>query len=237
MKLCKRTTRATAMLAGLVLASVSAVPASAAIYMTMDGITGSIDTRNYRGAIGLDTANWGISIVTSDGVGSGRIRSTPVLDDFSWTQDMDQSFPQLITSITSGRAIPTVYVDWVQTNSGSENPEAYFQMEFKDVLLTDLKLASTSGGTNMDLVNGAFDYEEITATYTIFGREGRKIGEESASYNVRTGEGSLAAVSAAYFQGISGPAVSAVPIPAAGWLLASAVLGLVGVSRRRQVQG
>jgi type VI protein secretion system component Hcp len=159
-----------------------------------------------------------------------------VLSDFSWSQDLDSSFPQFMGVITSGKAIDKVTVDWVETGSaGAIKDGPYFQMTFDGVFLTSLGLDSgAAGGANSDVVSGSFAYEQITATYTTFNKDGSKTGEESASYNLRTGEGSLAALSQAYAIGSTGAALTVVPVPPAVWLFASAILGVVGFARRRK---
>ena len=106
-------------------------------------------------------------------------------------------------------------------------------MVLSTVLVSSLALNSHSEGG--DTVSGSLNYAEIEMSYWTIGKDGRRSASPvKAAYNVAKGEGDLAALTAAYAIGSTGLAVTAVPVPAAGWLLGSAVLGLIGISRRRR---
>jgi type VI protein secretion system component Hcp len=216
-----------------VITALGASSASAAIFMRVGNIVGESLDPFHKNWIDLDSADWGISVTLSD-EGS---RPQVVLDDFSWTQDADRSYPQLIEAITAVWTLPRVVVHWTRDSSSSISTVLDLEMVFDDVVLTNLDLASTAS-TQTKTVSGTFTFEALTATYYYpdpFSLTGQ--GQETASYDKRTGEGSLAALSALYAAGSVGAELTAVPLPAAGWLLGSAVLGLVGVSRRRRAEG
>ena len=239
MKITEHLARAAAPLAGLIIAALCAVPAHSAILMKIDGVDGGAGEK-YRGHenwIELDSASWGVSNSGTFQVGGGGGAGKANFQDFAWTQQLDQSFPLLFKASATGEFYPKVTIDWLRPgagDAGAASAEPYFQMELRKVLVSNLTLSSHSSVG--DLVSGSLNYAEIEMSYWTYDVDGtRNARPVKAGYNVATNEGSLVALTSVYAIGSTGLALTSVPVPAAGWLLGSAVLGLIGIARRRRV--
>lgn len=216
------------MLAGLSLLAAS-VPASAAndYFLKFDGIDGSSVVRGHEKAIEFDSFNWGISMTPpSVGAGGGK----PVFSDFSWTQDLDSSVGGLTSALWDGKTIKTAVVDF--TTLIGEQQQTYFRMSFDNAFLTGIDLS----GSNGSLVGlaGSFAYDKVTLDYWTQDKSGKLIKSPSVSYNLKTGEGSVSAVAAAFAQGLAGPQVAVVPEPESYAMFLAGLGILAAVARRRQ---
>lgn len=174
------------------------------------------------------TVDWDLSM-TRDG--DKKSNGKPVLSDLSWTGVMDRSFPPLFQKISQGQYIPFAMVDYTEDFTNYRNV-TYFHIEFGNVLLTNLGI---HGDPNeLPIVSGSFAYDNIYMSYIYRDLSGKPIGLYEASYNLKTGEGSLGELATLYAMGLSGPSVTHTPIPASLLLLGSGLLGLAGVGWRRK---
>jgi type VI secretion system secreted protein Hcp len=199
--------------------------ASADLFLKFDGIEGGSTAEDHPKWIGLESCQWGVSTAKKTGSGAGK----PKFDDFSWTQEMDKSFPALFADTASGKHIKDATVDF--TAHISDKNVTYFQMYFKDVLLTSLQLKGTS--STIPNIFGSFAYNYIKMTYTEFDEKGRKAGSQWADFDLKKNRGSVGNLALLFAQGVSGPTVvSSVPVPASLFLLGSGLVGLIGLRRK-----
>ncbi len=198
--------------------------ADASLFMRIDGIPGDSTESRHRDWIDVSNVEWGVSMIGSvSGGGSGR----PVFSDLGWDQVIDSSFPKLFSAIANGNHIKRVQIDFT---SGCQEIR-YFDMIFDNVLLTNLTLDGKSDSKST--VSGSFSYGKITMDYFKFKADGSPAGTVSASYDLQTQSGSLAALADLYVLGSSGPPdITTTPVPAAAWLFATGLAGLAGIRRR-----
>jgi type VI secretion system secreted protein Hcp len=202
--------------------------ASADLFLKFDGIDGESTEIHHVNWSNILDVNWGVSATPPAPGGGGSGASKPVFKDLSWNQVMDKSVIGLFNDISTGKFIKNALVDF--TTSGS-NPVTYFQMEFQDVFLTNLDIAGTS--SSRATIDGAFAYDFIKMTYSLFDTTGKKVGESTASYDLKTNTGSVGALAALFGLGTSGPPnIAPVPIPSSLLLLGSGMVGLMGMRRK-----
>ena len=206
------------------------MPASAldTYFLNIDSIKGGSVIEGHEEAIDIQSFNWGVS-VSADGAG-GRTTARPVFSDFLWTQTADVSTPMLFQAVSAGRALPKATFEAVRTLGGGL--ETYFQMEFDKVIITSMPLGGSSGGAVS--VVGSFAYQAVTMTYWgMDPRTGATGTPVSATYNLETGQGDLAALSGIYSAALIGAPVVAVPEPQS-YAMLLAGLGLVSLVARRR---
>lgn len=196
-------------------ATVFCSSASAALFLDFDGVDGDSQDAGHLNWIDILTVNWGISVAAQVSSGGGQTTSKPIFSDLSWTQNQDRSFPSLFSNISSGKPIKSATVDF--TTDSSTKSRVFFQLDFDNVILTSLNLSSD--GSGLPFISGSFAYEKVQVTYTPQDQSGKELSPISASYDLVTAKGDAAAVAGLFAQGLSGPEVSAVPVPAGIWLL------------------
>lgn len=196
-------------------------------FLKFDGIKGGSADERHKDWSDIYSFNWGVSAVAPTG-GGGAGAGKPILSDFAWSQGLDSSFTPLFKDITTGKRINKAVVDF--TTSGQE-PLVYFKMTFDKVLLTSLNLAGSAGSDAS--FAGSFAYDKVTLDYWEQKPDGSLGTKSSAFYNVKTGEGNVAAVSAVFSQGLMGPQVAAVPEPET-YAMMLAGLGVIGFAAKRR---
>lgn len=200
--------------------------AHADYFLKLDGIAGGNVTKVHEKWIDVDFFSWGVSSASSIGGGAGKA----VFSDFSWSQELDQSITGLFSSISTGNSIKTAILDVTAPVTGS----VFFKMTFNDVFLTNVSLYGAGNG--LPHVDGAFSYGKVTLDYWTLTGGGSLGTKSSASYDLKTGDGSVAALAGIYAQGLSGPTiVTSVPEPEA-YAMMMAGLGLLGVVGRRRAR-
>src|SRR5690242_1217861 len=97
MKLC----RFIALSCGLLLAEFH--PASAPIFLRLDGVTGSVADTNRVGWMALDSLQQGVGrSISLGGGGSGRTASAPSFSEFTVTKQLDSGSPRLALLAAGG---------------------------------------------------------------------------------------------------------------------------------------
>jgi type VI secretion system Hcp family effector len=223
--------RGTALCCGIVLSALLPATAHADYFMQLDGIPGESLDAKHANWINVNSFSWGISNSGSSSGGGGAGSGKPVFSDFSWTQALDSSITGLFSSVTSGKHIKTAVVDF--TKSGANQSLVYFKMTFGDVLLSSVSLYGT-GGT-LPQLDGAFSFGNVKLDYWTITNTGALGAHTTASYDLVTQKGSLAALAGMYGQGLAGPMVASVPEPET-YAMMLAGLGLIGAIARRRTR-
>jgi type VI secretion system Hcp family effector len=189
------------------------------LFVRFAGIKGESTDENHKDWSNIQWVNWGISIeVPTHGAG----RAT--FDDLVWSQLLDKSFPQLFADAAAGKHIQDVTVDFTFRLNGET--ATYFQMEFREVILTSLELTGKSGESTTFM--GSFAYDRIEMIYTEYDEMNNKKGTIRAQYDVAKNVGSAGELGALYALGLSGPRIAVIPLPPSFMLLGSGLLGLAG---------
>lgn len=200
--------------------------ASADYFLTFEGIAGSSVDARHRGAIDINSFNWGLSVANA-GVEGGSGAGTPKFSNFSWTQlGSDISFPTLFINTAKGKYIPSAVVDLVYPG---EDPFSYLTMTFTDVVLSSLQIAGNSG--NVPMLNGSFAYNKVALKVTPQKPDGRAGTPVIGEWDLRSYTGSLFSGSPLLLMQIGNMStpVQALAVPEAEtYTMMLAGLGLIG---------
>jgi hypothetical protein len=152
---------------------------------------------------------------------------------FTWTQGLDASVPALFQAVASGKSFPDVTFEAARNFTDGGNI-VFFEMEFENVMLTSLNLSGNAANAGLAIASGALTYQTLTMTYTLIDDRGRPSGEFVGGWDFADGEAAFFG-SPQVLEGfvLAGP--TAVPVPAAIWLLGSGLIGLLGFGRRRSL--
>lgn len=211
---------------------VGSAQAASVYFLKIGDVKGeSTDTR-HKDWIDVDTFYWGISSSDSIGTGGGT-RGRAIGTPLSWTQGLDSSAPALFVAVGSGRLYPTATLEVQRTGS---DPAVYFQMLFEDVSIASL---SINGAVGTPGAAGSLVYSKLTMTYRPQNSNGSLGAPIVGGWDFSDATASTFFGSADVLQGLflAGPSPSAVPAPAALWLLGTGVLGLIGYKRRGRRPG
>jgi hypothetical protein len=128
------------------------------------------------------------------------------------------------------KPIATATVDFTATCTSPSRSCTYFEMSFRDVLLTSLNVGGSSG--EVAAANGAFAYAEVSMTYWGINADGGLGKPVSASYEIQSGKGSTSALASVFALGSLGPG-TVVPEPSTALLALTGLLGLAATRHRR----
>lgn len=219
----------TAMAVAVLGMGANSASAASRYYLQIDDIRGESTERSHRDWIDVDSFYWGITnSAPVGGTGGGRPRGAAVGSPLTWTQGLDQSVPKLFTGLASGKAYPRATLE-VETIGDS--PAVYFQMDFRNVRLTSLNLSGTGDAEG---AAGALVYETLTMTYRPRNEDGSLGGLVVGSWDFSENAVATFSGSPEVLEGLMLAGPSAVPAPAAVWLLGTGLLGLAGFRRWRQ---
>lgn len=190
-------------------------------FLRIGDIKGESIEKGHKDWIDINSFSWNITNTGTTQYGGGRATFAP----FSWTQQLDKSVPPMFVGVASGKRYPRATLDVQDT---AKSTGVFFQMEFDDVLLTQLNITGSGGYPD---VAAAFEFSKITMTYrptNLDGSLGAPIvgGWDMKSNNTFFG-------SAEVLEGLFLAEPSPVPLPPAVWLFGAGLLGLVGVARKK----
>jgi len=155
-------------------------------------------------------------------------------DNDTATTGTPQGYVAMVTGLTDGDTVDASF--WAFDTSNSGAPSARIWGHYTNG--GDINGYNGSAGGN-DTYSGATDWSELTHSWVFDSDGGARDGLiiEARFYDsssVTTGSIVIDDLTINTSAGsIVSPAVSAVPVPAAVWLFASGLLGMVGIARRR----
>jgi len=201
-------------------------------YLKIGDIKGESKERNHKDWIDVDSFYWGITrnATVGSGPGSGQ-RSAAIGSPLSWTQWLDSSVPQLFSGVATGKRFQNATLD-VATESADAGRIVYFQMLFQDVGLTALNLNGAGGNNELVHAAGALVYSRLVMTYWPLDNNGRVGTPITGTWDFSDGASAAFSGSPEVLEGLILAGPSAVPAPAAVWLLGTGLLGLMGSAWR-----
>lgn len=148
-------------LAGLLLIGFIA-PASSAIYMKVDGITGEVLAEGYVGWIEVTSVQWGVGRGVTAPTGSTRDReaSAPSFSEIATVKFADKTTPLLFREATIGEAKPVEF-HFVKPSDGR-------LFTYQKIRLTDVMVSSfsQSSGSDRPTESLSLNYTRIELIYT-----------------------------------------------------------------------
>ncbi len=202
---------------GLLVASTAPAEASTAYYLRFADINGGVETKDYKGAIALESFTWSIEILPP-----ANPREKPIMEgtEFTWIQALDIAVPKLLATL--GDRIASAEMHAVFVNDAK--PFEFFTMKFSDVFITSLDINASSD--EPPSVEGAFSYELLELIVTPQKPDGTAGTAVSGKFSPSGFSGSTAVF--AQLADFSSPLIetSAVPLPASLPFLLSGLAGL-----------
>lgn len=201
-------------------------------FLQIDTIKGESTDVRHRDWIDVSSFSWGIHSSTSIGTGGGRVAGKAEFSPLAWTQLLDMSVPPMFVGVASGQHYRNATLDVLQP--GGTTREAFFRMEFDDVILTALDIGGTGG---IPGVSGALQYSKVTMTYRPQKADGTLDAPVIGGWDLRQNTAAAFFGSPQVLQGLAlaGP-TSTVPVPASAWLFGTGLAGLIGTGRRRRTR-
>lgn len=208
----------------------AAVPAQAAtdIYLNIAGIKGESTVKGYEGAIEALAWSWGVS---NSGTALGGAGKTNV-QDLSWTQYLDSSYPQLFSKLTTGTDPGKATLYAVKPGAGG-NSYNYFQAIFDGNLITSLSTGG-SGGEERFTLNASMAMTSITLRY--LPDPTKPTAWVEAFFDQSKATSATFSGDPQALRGLSLALASPVPEPAS-WALMLGGLLVTGVALRRRLPG
>jgi type VI secretion system secreted protein Hcp len=138
-----------------------AIPVDAAIYIKYDGIEGESADAHHDKWIDVLSIDWGANKPTGSS-GASRRRGGTVVEDFTFTKEVDSSTPKLTEPICKGEHTPGVEVDICKTNSDGEQ-HCYLKYKLKDVYITSYGIEGEADVIPTETIS--LNFKEIEVEY------------------------------------------------------------------------
>ena len=109
------------------------------IYLEIQSIPGSVTTTGYTNQIQLEGIDFEVSrdIHTRVGNTTSREGSLPAVGKFVISKLVDKASPELFKAAASGKALPTVTVNFATTGT---NPQTYLTYQLTDVIVASYEI-------------------------------------------------------------------------------------------------
>jgi type VI secretion system secreted protein Hcp len=179
-------------------------PATAAVYLKIDGVEGDATAadKDHQGWIVVESLSTSMNVAPSHtGTGSGetRRRGDAIVEDVSLTKYVDRASAKLAEAVCKGKVIPKVEIH-VTASYTEAGRQTYYRYELKNVRVTSYNV-SGSAGADRPVENFSLNFEEIKVEYDQSGAEGMgalKSGVESE--DMRAGSDPTRAIPVARFE-------------------------------------
>lgn len=150
------------------------------MFQQVDGASGESADANHSGFSDIVSLSWGASqaaSISGGGGGSGKVS----FSDLTVTATMDKATSSILKHCASGKHIPNVKISICK--AGGTQIE-YSTIVLKDVLVTGVQFAGTSGGESMQ-VNYSYQAAKVEQHYWVQGKDGSKGAESQMGWDVK----------------------------------------------------
>jgi type VI secretion system secreted protein Hcp len=133
-----------------------------AIYMQVDGITGSVTAQGYEGWIELSSFQWGVSrsIGTAARGAAGRESASPTISEIAVTKRGDASSVGLLRYALGGALDKTFIISFTTTTA---RPIEFLQYQLENVGLSSFSVRSDG---DIPVESLSLNFTKITETLT-----------------------------------------------------------------------
>lgn len=200
-------------------------------YLTLPNVPGSSTV--VKGAIDIDSFDWGLSVVSTLGSASGGVAAgKPSFSPFTWQQRADMSFPKLMVDAATHTILGNAKLQLFTQGAGA--PLNFLTMTFSNAAITSLSFSGASG-TEFPVVSGSLNYTKIALSVTTLGPKGLPGPTYTGSFDLTNGKPTYTGSPVIFQQlaNFSVPLTAPVPEPET-FALMLAGLGLVGWRARRK---
>lgn len=150
------------------------------IFQLVDGVGGESADSNHSGWSDIVSVSWGASqaaSISGGGAGAGKVS----FSDLTVTAYMDKATPTLLKMCASGKHIASLKLSFCK--AGGTQVE-HSTIVLKDVLVTGVQFAGTSGGEQMQ-VNYSYQAAKVEHHYWVQGKDGSKGAETQMGWDVK----------------------------------------------------
>jgi type VI secretion system secreted protein Hcp len=158
------------------------------IYLNLTGVTGESTNASYLNQIVVNSFSQRVSVVVSPGSGGGNSVSKPTFTDLTLVKPLDVSSPTLLLDCARGTAFSQAVLTFQDQSS---NPTAFYTITLKNVIISSVQSAGSSGGDSRPSETVTLNFTAITWTYQQLDNAGQPVGSPvTHSYNIATGAAS-----------------------------------------------
>ncbi len=112
-----------------------------AIYLKMDGIKGSVTTKEFQDQIEIESFRWGADVTVSSAPGGDRTASSASVSVISLTKKADKASEGLFKQLLMGESIAKSTITFTAQSQGLTF--AYSTIELSDVILSSFHQSSS----------------------------------------------------------------------------------------------
>ncbi len=106
----------------------------------------------------------------------------PAFEDFIITKKVDKSSPKLAKAVAEDVIISKLEIETTATYGGLVEPLPYLRYELSDVVVTSYNIRGGGSTGNVPVEEVAFNFNEISVSYTVYDREGVSKGSIEFSW-------------------------------------------------------
>lgn len=151
-------------------------------HIKFDGVEGEATHKDHKGEVEVLSWSWGASnSSSSSGGGSGVGKGTA--SDFNFMHRYDKASPVLAKQCASGKHFKEVVMTARKAGEGQKD---FFKVTLKEVFVTSVQPAGSSGGEIVESVSMA--YKDIEFSYKPQDDKGGLGGEVKFGWNVSSTE-------------------------------------------------
>jgi len=144
----------------LLLLCAASAHVNAAGFIKFDGVDGESTDKEHQGWINLESFNWSMN-QPAQATGQSRRRGAVIVEDLSFSKELDIASPRLAEYLANGRV--TSLVQLHLTRSTDRGEEVYLRYELTNVLISSYEISWEGEGRPVE--NVTFNFEEIVMSY------------------------------------------------------------------------